>query len=293
MTPSRPKNQQVEDEVKLALVTPREEAKKALKVQIDKGKDLLNISVRTEAEYDDFVEMRRIWIDYTVQLLKNIFNTDQCAKDFKSAQGARITLGRSSLDIKFKGVLDGAKKRLGRLESIFARIDIIPEAQSQSSPEVSDIDSKLLSASNKVFVVHGHDDASKKAVESFLTKLKLEPIILHDKANAGKTLIEKIEHHANVAFTIVLLTPDDLGKSQASSEELAPRARQNVILEQGYFIGKLGRSRVCALHKAGVELPSDMNGVLYVPLDDQEGWHIKLAKEMKEVGLKIDMNLII
>ena len=96
---------------------------------------------------------------------------------------------------------------------------------------------------------------------------------------------------SDVGFAIVLLTPDDRGgEASLPYEKQKPRARQNVIFELGYFIGRLGRQRVCGLYKPDVELPSDYTGVLYIPVDKQGGWRLALAKEMKAAGLPVDMN---
>ena len=97
------------------------------------------------------------------------------------------------------------------------------------------------------------------------------------------------EGHSSVGFAVVLLTPDDVGAS-AGSNDLRPRARQNVVLELGYFTSSLGRSRVCALKKGDIEIPSDYLGIVYVPLDEAGAWRIALAKEMKAAGLEIDLN---
>jgi len=105
-----------------------------------------------------------------------------------------------------------------------------------------------------------------------------------------RTVIEKIERYAAVSFATVLLTPDDVGASASSPAQIRPRVRQNVILELGYFVGRLGRNRVCALHRGPLELPSDYLGVVYVPLDDGGGWRLQLAKELREAGFEIDMN---
>jgi predicted nucleotide-binding protein len=145
------------------------------------------------------------------------------------------------------------------------------------------------SDSRNVFVVHGHDKAITESAARFLEKLDLHPIILHEQPNMGRTIIEKFEAHSDVGFAIVLLTPDDMG-GLASGGELKPRARQNVILELGYFIGRLGRSRVCALYVEGVEVPSDIHGVLYVPYDNANGWRLKLASEIRAAGIAIDLN---
>jgi predicted nucleotide-binding protein len=143
----------------------------------------------------------------------------------------------------------------------------------------------------EVFIVHGHDEAAKLALARFIEKLDLIPVILHERPNEGRTIIEKFEDHADVGFAVVLMTPDDVGASADDKENLEPRARQNVILELGFFLGKLGRKQVCALFK-DVKIPSDYDGVLYVPMDRQGGWRLKLAKEMKAVGIEIDLNKV-
>lgn len=148
---------------------------------------------------------------------------------------------------------------------------------------------KMIKTSNKkVFIVHGHDNL-KTEVELFLTKLGLEPIILHKQANMGKTIIEKIETYTDVGFGIVLYTPDDEGRLKGNSE-LTSRARQNVVFEHGYLIGKLGRDRVCALVVDNVETPGDIDGIVYVNVDDNGYWKVVLAKDMRAVGFNIDMN---
>lgn len=142
----------------------------------------------------------------------------------------------------------------------------------------------------RVFVVHGHDEAAKEAVARFLLQLDLEPVILHEQANKGRTVIEKFEVHTDVDFAVILLTPDDVGRADDGSDEPRARARQNVIFELGYFIGKLGRSRVCALHKGNVEILSDYKGVVYVSMDDSGGWRLLLAREITAAGIDVDLN---
>lgn len=143
----------------------------------------------------------------------------------------------------------------------------------------------------RVFIVHGHDDALKNAVARVVDRLGLEPIILHEQPNKGRTIIEKFLAYSDVGFAIVLLTPDDTGgKTGIPPDTLRPRARQNVILELGFFLGRLGRDRVAALYDPSVEMPSDYSGVLFFPYDDQGVWALHLAKEMKAVGLPADLN---
>lgn len=144
---------------------------------------------------------------------------------------------------------------------------------------------------NEVFVIHGRDDGTKNMVARFLEKLGLKPVILHEQPNEGRTVIEKFEGHAHVGFAVALLTPDDVGSLKEEGNNLNPRARQNVIFEFGYFIGKLGRERVCALIKGDVERPSDYDGVLYIPLDASDGWQMSLIRELKIAGFdEVDAN---
>ena len=145
----------------------------------------------------------------------------------------------------------------------------------------------------KVFVVHGHDEGKREAVARFLDTLELVPIILHEQANKGRTIIEKFEDHADAGFAVVLLTPDDLGAAKKDENDLKPRARQNVILELGFFIGKLGRKRVCALKSQCVENPSDVDGMVYINLDELDAWKTGLVRELRAAGFDIDANRIV
>jgi len=145
---------------------------------------------------------------------------------------------------------------------------------------------------SSVFIVHGHDGETKERTARFLEKLGLNAIILHEQASRGRTIIEKIEKYSNVGFAIVLYTPDDLGnvKSDAGNGELKSRARQNVIFEHGYLMGKIGRENVVPLVAGNVELPSDISGMVYISDKD---WQVDIAKEMKDAGYTIDFNKLL
>jgi Predicted nucleotide-binding protein containing TIR-like domain len=145
-------------------------------------------------------------------------------------------------------------------------------------------------ASRRVFIVHGRDDGAKDTVARFLEVLRLEPVILAEQTSEGKTVVEKFEKHANVGFAIILLTPDDIGYLKDRPVDKKPRARQNVMVELGYFMDKLSRKRVCALSKGDIEIPSDYHGVLREDMDERGAWKLKLAREMKSAGLTVDLN---
>lgn len=142
----------------------------------------------------------------------------------------------------------------------------------------------------KVFVVHGHDEAMREAVARFVERIGFEPIILHERANQGRTVIEKVEAHGDAGFAVVLLSPDDEGCTKGESPR--PRARQNVLLELGYFIGRLGRKKVCALKSGDLEIPSDFAGVVYESFDASGGWRQALGRELEAAGFQIDWNRV-
>lgn len=141
-----------------------------------------------------------------------------------------------------------------------------------------------------VFVVHGHDHGRMQAVARFVERLDLNPIILHERASEGATIMEKLEKHGDCSYAVVLLTPDDLGSPVIESGNQKHRARQNVILELGYFLGRLGRRSVCALHVEGVEIPSDYSGIVYIPFDKADAWKVLLAREFKSAGFTLDLD---
>lgn len=141
---------------------------------------------------------------------------------------------------------------------------------------------------SKVFVVHGHDGELRERVARIIERQGLKAIILNEQANAGLTIIEKLEAESDAAGAVCLFTDDDVGRNDRSDEE-RPRARQNVVFETGYFIGRLGRGNVAILANREVELPSDMQGIVYVNTD---AWEFALLKELKKMGYSIDMNLL-
>ena len=145
---------------------------------------------------------------------------------------------------------------------------------------------------NRVFIVHGHDGTPREAVARFVERIGLEPLILHDMPNAGRTIFTKFQEEAGGAgYAVVLLTPDDVGRSKRE-ENLQDRARQNVILELGFFIGKLGPERVAAIVRGDVELPSDFDGVVYIRFEDNDSWKLHLGRELQAAGYEVDWNRV-
>jgi len=154
--------------------------------------------------------------------------------------------------------------------------------------------------SKNVFIVHGRDHKPMKELKAMLKQFGLNPIVLHEQPSGSRTIVEKLEKYSDVGYAFVILTPDDIGGDRHRFdsrsrkvgvriiEEYSERARQNVILEFGYFIGKLGRDKVCCLHKGDVELPSDMHGMVYIPFKQSVNEvKDKVVKELKAAGYEI------
>jgi predicted nucleotide-binding protein len=173
--------------------------------------------------------------------------------------------------------IEGLKERLEK------------EGAAPAAPESTPTQPK--ERSKRVFIVHGQDDGPKHAVARFLTTIELEPIILHEQASGGRTIIEKIEEYDDVGFAVVLLTPDDEGRKKGE-DKLNGRARQNVVLELGYFLAHLQRKHVVAMVKGNVEKPSDFSGVIYVPYDDHGAWKTALARELEGANYDLDWKLV-
>jgi predicted nucleotide-binding protein len=256
-----------------------------LRRQVEKGRELLDHTPLVTATHT-------AWQNTTRDFLVKAFGSDSpninAVLRASSDHGLYMGMGDAAYEQYLASKLVNQLKIMEScIEQLETEIDLASSVGHQPHGRVID-----LQASNRVFVVHGHDHGHKEALARFLEKVGLEPIILHEKPNAGRTIIEKFSDYADVHFAVVLLTADDEGRARDDPNQLRPRARQNVILELGYFLGKLGRPRVCALYESGVDIPSDYQGVLFVPLDAQEKWRVDLVRELKAAGFEVDANKI-
>lgn len=174
-------------------------------------------------------------------------------------------------------------------------LDIIIDDLNQKKEYIAHHEEETIRSSktdNMVFVVHGHDEGAKQTVARFLEQCGFVAVILHEQADGGRTIIEKIEQYADVVFAIVLYTPCDIGREK-NEKRGTPRARQNVVFEHGYLIAKLGRERVCALVKQGVQTPGDIAGVVYKPMDSAGAWKTEILREMKSAGVVVDASKLL
>jgi predicted nucleotide-binding protein len=263
-----------------------------LEKRIENGEELFNRTISTQDELATANSDYKLWSEYNLEMLKQVFNIEN--NDYKSSYD---NVGYSIM-VGYLGEVQGdpvqsfknkIKYKLDNLKSLLTRAELLKSQITSNSNISTAITTKTLSKT-QVFIVHGHDEAAKTKTARFIEKLGLESIILHEQASGSKTVIEKIEAYSNVGFGIVLYTPCDIGAKKEEKPNLKNRARQNVVFEHGFLIGKIGRENVCALVKGEIETPNDISGVVYVKMDDEDAWHLKIARELRNSGYEVDMN---
>lgn len=281
------------------LVVSKEEFLSKLDERIKMGEEILSFQVQTQENFDKNKEDFYNWNDYNSEYLKQSFNNqyNEYKKSYDDAGSWSGFFGLGgpppSPAQKLQEFKERVESKVKNLKKLVAKTELLKSAVEPKNIALAQPEEKAKeTSSNNIFIVHGHDERTKIDIARTIEKLGLNPIILHEQPNEGRTIIEKFEMHSNVNFAIVLMTCDDFGKPKNSTDEKY-RARQNVILEMGYFIGKLGRSRVFPLYENGVELPSDLYGLLYVPLDERGNWKFALVKELRAVGYEVDANNIL
>ena len=278
------------------LIIGKDEFKQQINERISKGKELLDFSIRQvssynpygrnsvnydETEKDNFFSEYKKWNKFNIELLEQSFDVPN-NKYKEEYENANFHLFFGSDDI-VKTQKEDIQKQITVLESFLERLSLIPTTIEPVKNETK----TETKSTNKVFIVHGHNNEIKQTVARTITNLKLDPIILHEQPEQGRTIIEKFEKNSSdVNFAIILLTADDEGKAKVETD-YKNRARQNVVFEMGYFIGKLGRERVFLLLENGVDKPGDLDGIIYVPIDNADGWKLKLVKELKAAGYNV------
>lgn len=279
------------DNLPTELIIKKEQFINILNERISIGQEIYNRPISTQKDFEENKIEFSEWSDYNSEFLKQSFNKEynEYKKSYDDAgvfSGMLITRGQST-----NNELQKFKSRVGTKLNDLKKLLSKAELLKCNVPEPSQPKSDMIKFDKtQVFIVHGHDEAAKTKTARFIERLGLTPIILHEQASGSKTVIEKIETYSNVGFGIVLYTPCDIGSKKEENLNLKNRARQNVVFEHGFLIGKIGRENVCALVKDEIETPNDISGVVYVKMDDEDAWQVKLAKELKQSGYDIDMN---
>lgn len=293
------------------LVITKDRFIELLTAQIEKGKELLGITVPLATfndphwgyarrpvesiEYDeaaekDFTAKFKRWHDRNKEVYRSSFSVPN---SIYFHEYEMLEYNHFVYDDIIKIYKEDIARFINQLQADIERVDLMkceaPEAKEISNTAQSKAE---VAKKKRVFVVHGHDTNVRNEVELFVRSIGYEPIILCKRVDMGDTIIEKIEREAkDVCYAIVIYTSCDLGKDK-NDADLKPRARQNVVFEHGFMCAHLGRSHVCALLEEGVEQPGDLKGVIYKPLDAAGAWKYLIADEMKAVGLEVDKNKI-
>ena len=229
------------------------------------------------------------WNDFNKELLDRLFDSPKIVAEYNASLLPEPSFGVFLIEIEHlaQHLTDDLKK----LQSIKERLPLFDEIP-QTNKNQGGGGGKH---GQVVFVVHGRNELVLTQTQLLLQSLGLEQIVLRDQVESGSpTLIEKFERYAKAArYAVVLMTGDDEGRMKQEPNMLAPRARQNVILEFGYFVGALTREMVCVLYESGVETPSDILGVEYVPLDGVGRWKHTLAKKLHSAGFNVDLSKVV
>ena len=240
-----------------------------LKELIEKGTEIRNAisKNRSKAFSESLKEKASIW--------KN-----QCAFYVDSLKLNKFVLARFNTAVMNFGY--NGRFNIDYIDDILAILKALPQEEDLPSSNNGTAKPK----SNEVFIVHGHNKNLRTEVKAVLYEMGLKPIILSEQANRGKTIIEKFEAKSSrVNYAIILMTADDTGKANLEID-YKPRARQNVILEMGYFMARIKRSNMfLLLEDDNIEIPSDISGVVHCSVN--EDWKHKLAHELKECGYKV------
>lgn len=237
---------------------------------------------------------------------KNSYIDDLSELDFLDTKFGPRTLNIYTNDFvmesgRFKNILEEIKFKIQRIKNSSSSklVDSRPkEPVTIREKEIKYTEARSDEAkiqSNKIFIVHGHDEAMKQTIARFIENLELKPIILQEQPGGSSTIIERFEANSDVSFAIILFSPDDLAYLDNNLGCVKYRARQNVIFEMGYFIGRLNRNRVISLCRdpAKLDLPSDYHGIIYIEYDYMGGWKSKLFKELKACYPYIDANKMV
>lgn len=265
-----------------------------LNERIERGSELLNAHIDSQSQLKDVRDSYYTWDEYNTQLLRRRFSSEELVRKYVNSIFFGVAYERSLAE-QVVELHEDIQSKIRRLRSIAEQVplleldaSVVTAMSMESTPSIVESEPSGI----EIFVVHGRNDAVKLEVTDFVERLvERRPVILHEHASEGRTLIEKLEHYGNSAgFAIVILTGDDEGRMRGSEDLALPRGRQNVVLELGYFMARLGRSRVILLYESDVELPSDMTGIVYTRLDAGGGWKLTLAKELKAAGISIDVN---
>jgi predicted nucleotide-binding protein len=245
-----------------------------------------------DLKYGD--EKLNLVINRTDMLIRKLFgDSSHYLKKLTFISYTPIAYNLSSPETIFIGAFNRGKQELLNLINVLKE-DVSLELT--MNPRSNSAGKQTRKANKNIFIVQGQNEEMKQSVARIIEKLGFNPIILHEQPSKGRTIIEKFTDNSDALFAITILSADDIAYLKTENSSNARfRARQNVIFELGYFIGKLGRDKVLAIHELtdNFEIPSDYSGVIFVPYDNKGSWRFEIVKELKATGIEVDANQLL
>jgi predicted nucleotide-binding protein len=262
------------------ILVSRHTAEQLLEREIEKAVALAQNGMQSQSEndYDRWIQDFEGWRRMASAVVAKIYGRSSSEqKDFENTGRLLVVGGGTPWNVEQRRAVERLESRNNVLRSLVEQLELVdePSGVALSAQRAQEPDTPMPMG---IFIVHGQNEAIREAVARTLEKAGREVVILHEQANKGRTLIEKFEQHAATAGSaVILLTADDVGGPEG--KDLRPRARQNVVFEMGFFYGRLGRERVAVLYEPTVEKPSDIDGIVYIPLDQAGAWKTALLAE--------------
>lgn len=268
------------------LLQPLDVVANEINARIDEGSDLRSAldAATDEDSVDEWVHRETSWFRYNVTLLGKLFPAE-FVKQYTGTARTLIFMPYESLEGRKKQLRGRLDDGIAALQSLVQQAPLL-DVPGQPVPAAREEQSN----NRRVFIVHGHHRDSLAQVARVISEIGLEPVILGERARGAATIIEKLEAEGDVGFVVVLMSPDDVGRL-GTEPDLAPRARQNVIFEVGYFIARARRDRVLVFLIDELAWPTDIQGVAYEPFDN--GWRLSLARHLKAAGVPFELEKLV
>jgi predicted nucleotide-binding protein len=259
------------------------DAEAQLTERIALGSELLGHEPSAAAEIYGLRDKIAQWRDYNRTWLDTNLG-GEAAEEYRTTTahwGSALAADNPATQIRF--LRQELQSEISKLQSIHGRLRMWAPESDTMPPNQASLDPPI-------FIVHGTDTLRAESVARTVDNATgRKTIILREQPNLGRTLMEKFEQHAaDASYAVIVLTADDKG-CRAEETDTRPRGRQNVILEMGYFYALLGRDRVSVLLQPGVEKPSDMDGIVYITLDDNGAWKTELFRELRHARFDIEL----
>ena len=270
----------------IKLLVSRKEASDRVSARVEKGKEIRKIPFNSIEDYHQAEAEKNKWHRLNIELLTQLFNTDSIAKQYQSS-GFLDSFVTPKLHNMRSWYIKSMDKKIKELEFIRERLDLASEFKEVIEQSISSREDSVLG--NDILIVPCRDIVAEQSVAKFVKTLDRHPQIVEKGETKGKSIIEKIEEHTNIGYAVVILTPDDFGYFNNEENE-QPHIRHSAMFELGFLVGRLGLKRVGALYHGNFSVPSDYHGVDYIEMDERGGWQLKLAMEINNAGIELDLN---